>query len=200
MANKKSTPNKTDDDIRLAVFNYYCDGKNISEACRIVGVSEKTAHNWKKQKWPEAWEPARERRTEAKKKLLEEESLESLAVSDRKRQKVFQEILNEATRRIKKDLRYAKTKTSVVADILFKSADAERKLYVPPEVAFRPTQNNLKVNAGAASFSKPNGESGVLATLNAMWEEHNGNPQSDNSDDSDPARDSDSGDFSEDPS
>lgn len=176
MVKKKSTPNKTDDDIRLAVFNLYCDGKNISEACRIVGVSEKTAHNWKKQKWPEDWPKAREKRVELRKKALEDESLEKISSMHRRQQKRFQSVLDITANAIATKMRAGTFDDEVAADILFRGSDAERRLYIEPEIAYAPPKQGGNLQVGASAFTKANGEVGVLAVMNQMWEERNGNP------------------------
>lgn len=171
MVRKKYPANKHHDDIKLAVFNLFCDGKTVSDAAREVGISIQTANTWKRQKWPNDWEIARKQRIELKQKLLEEESLEKVSSMNRRQQVRFQKVLDIAAAGIAKKINSHDFSLSSAADILFRGSDAERKLYVAPEVAFAPKP--IGMQAGVGAFAKPNGELGVLATLNQMWEEGN---------------------------
>jgi len=159
---------KYGDEIRMAAFDMFCEGKGVSEIAKELKMHHQAIQRLKNQNWPESWAEARLKRVEAKTKKIEEEALEKFENVQARLQKTWRAVSNAAAGKL---IRAAQANTlddDIALEALVAAGKEELKLYLPLDQQFQ--QNQISVGA----FAKPTGEIGVIAALNQVFERVNG--------------------------
>jgi transposase len=174
---KKHPHNRADDNIRLAVFNAYVEGKSIAQACRELGISKNTAQNWKEANWPEHWENAKAKRIEEKQKLAQSVAMETYEQIQARIQRTHRAVSNALAGQIVRKAQQDKVPDDVAADLFIKTTEAEIKIHLPPE-----QQGPQSRTAMMGGMIKPTGELGIFAMMNETFEKVNGPDKPDKTD------------------
>lgn len=158
-------------ELKTRAMVYWASGYSMTEVAKMIGLSNfRIIDRWKAQNMPCNWD---EMRAATKQKQVVTEVKRAMATLEdvrSKQQDRFSKAQDIALAYIAKTAGAGLLNHEVAADVLFKSADHEQRLFLPLEVAQAPRGQTMS----AAAYAKPSGELGVMVTLNQMFEEAHG--------------------------
>jgi len=167
MANKKGNKLiKHPEKLRLQAMTLWATGKSMREIGEIMGISERSVHNWKYKDQPEPWDAFKKKLRKEMTEKLAQETLEDITTVKARQQRVARAVSASMGRNLINKADAGTLDSEVALDAFSRAIEVEQKLYLPLETSHAPARGAIAIGA------KAEGENASVSLLAYMETEY----------------------------